>query len=250
MHRAEGTYPQSVIALSEEELYVILNLLKAPMIAGINLSSFQDGSNGHPSEHTTGALSAATRSLIARGYLMPLQGQSEQPLIFGSSQEVRKQSWNRATLPDEVQVPVVVSAFAAKSLLLTWHTASGRDLLYVHERDGLFVIIAGMLAGVFTFNSLTDWEAVWQTIANKFPLEERQSPQPPLPTIKLRHETLMNLQQYTSQPEEEQRAFYTRLTQAGIPSSAAQALLEAFKEVLVVATFQMLDKKEANDKQP
>lgn len=250
MHRAEETYPKSVIGLSEEELYVILKLLQAPTIAGVNLSRFQEGSNGHPSEHVTGAISAATKALIARGYLMPLQDKSEQPLIFGPSQEERRQPWHRATLPDEVQVPVVVSAFAAKSLLLTWHTESGRDLLYVHERDGLFVIIASMLVGVFTFTSLTDWEAVWQMIANKFPLQERELLQPPLPTIKLRHETLMSLQEYSSRPEEEQHEFYTRLTQAGLSTSAAQAILEAFKQVLLVATFQMLEKKKANDKEP
>lgn len=250
MHSAEKTYPQAVIGLSEEELYVILKLLQAPMIAGVNLSRFQEDSNGHPSEHVAGAISAATKALIARGYLMPLQDESEKPLIFGSSQEERRQPWHRATMPDEVQVPVVVSAFAAKSLLLTWHTASGRDLLYVHERDGLFVIIASILTGVFTFTSLTDWEAVWQTIANKFPLQERELLQPPLPTIKLRHETLMSLQAYSSQQEKEQHEFYTRLIQAGLSTSAAQAILEAFKEVLLVATFQMLEKKKANDKQP
>jgi len=198
----------------------------------------------------TGAISAATKGLIARGYLMPLQDESEKPLIFGPSQEERRQPWHRATMPDEVQVPVAVSAFADKSLLLTWHTASGRDLLYVHERDGLFVIIASMLVGIFTFTSLTDWEAVWQTIANKFPLQEQEQLQPPLPTIKLRHETLMSLQEYSSRQEEEQHEFYTRLIQAGLSTSTAQAILEIFKQVLLVATFQMLEKNKANDKQP
>jgi hypothetical protein len=250
MHRAKETYPQSVMGLSEEELYVILKLLQAPMIAGVDLSRFQEGSNGHQSEHVTGAISAATKALIARGYLMPLHDKSEQPLIFGSSQEERRQPWHRASIPDEVQIPVAVSAFAARSLLLTWHTASGRDLLYVHERDGLFVIIASILVGVFTFTSLTDWEAVWQTIANKFPLEERELLQPPLPTIKLRHKTLMDLQEYSSRPEEEQREFYARLIQAGLSSSAAQAMIETLEHVLLVATFQMLEKKKADDGQP
>lgn len=242
------TRPQLVISLSKEELFVILKLLHAPTIAGIDLSIFQD-SQEHQSENVTPILNTALKALVARGYLLPLEKGSEQPLLLASSQEMRSQPWNRASLSPTVQALVSVCAFAIRSLLLSWHTKSGRDLLYVHERDGLFVIVTSLLPEVYTFTALTSWEAAWQFIAHKLSIQERTQPEPSLPRIRLRRETLMSLQKLASQPEEELQTLYTWLTQAGLPSSAAQTILETLKQVQVVAGFQVFTRGQKADDQ-
>lgn len=242
------TRPQLVISLSEEELFVILKLLQAPLIAGVDLSRFSDDTDEHRPESMAEELGTAIRALVARGYLLPFQGHSDQPLVLAPSQELRNQPWTRAGMYNEVRDLISTCAFATRSLLLNWHTRSGKDLLYVHERNGLFVIITSLLPAVYTFTALTSWEDAWQFIAHKLSIQERTLLGPSLPSIKLRHETLMNLQKLASQPEEELQTLYTWLTQAGLPSSAAQTVLETLKQVQIVAGFQVFTgEQEVND---
>src|SRR5579884_1360667 len=177
------TYPQLVISLSEEELFVVLKLLQAPMIMGIDLSRLQNSPDGPGSENVTDVFSTALKGLVARGYLVPLQENSEQPLPLAPSQELRGKPWKRISLSQIVRLLVSTSAFAARSLLLSWHTINGKDLLYVHERDGLFVVTTSPLPGVYTFTALDCWEAAWQLITSKLALQERTLPEPSLPSI-------------------------------------------------------------------
>jgi hypothetical protein len=237
--RQTETYARLVISLSEEELFVTLKLLQAPTPVGIDLSRLQNSSNGYSSEHVTDVLSATFRGLVARGYLVPLQENSKQPLPLAPSQELRRQPWTYISLSQIARLLVSTSAFATRSLLLSWHTANGKDLLYIHEHDGSFVITMSPLPGVYTFIALNCWEAVWQFLTGKLAIQECTLPELSLPSIKLRRETLQHLQEYVAQPEEEQRELYTRLTQAGLPSFAVQAMLEMLQQVQVVAGFQM-----------
>jgi hypothetical protein len=238
MQRSE-TQPQLVMSLSEEELFVALKLLQAPMIAGIDLSKFHHGPNERSTENVLAALGAAFKALVARGYLIPLDERSEHPLIFAPSEELRNQPWTHVSLRQEVQALVGTSASAARSLLLSWHTTRGNDLLYVHERDGLFVVNTSPLAGVYTFTALASWEETWQIIASKLTIQEQMQPEPPLPTIKLRPETLTSLREKSSSPDD-LHELYTRLTQAGVSHPTAQVLLEALNQVLLVANVQMM----------
>ncbi len=253
--RQTETYPQLVISLSEEELFVILKLLQAPMIAGMDLSRLQNSSDEPGSENVTDVLSTALKGLVARGYLVPLQEKGEQPLSLAPSQELRGKPWKRISLSQIVRLLVSASAFATRSLLLSWHTINGEDLLYVHERDGLFVATASPLPGVYTFTALDCWEAVWQLITSKLALQERLLPEPSLPSIKLCRKTLKHLQEHAAQPEEEQRELYTHLTQAGFPSFAAQAIVETLQQVQIAVNIQMLAREQeasdqANGKRP
>ena len=253
--RQTETYPRLVISLSEEELFVILKLLQAPMIAGMDLSRRQNSSDEPGSENVTDVLSIVLKGLVARGSLVPLQENGELPLSLAPSQELRGKPWKRISLSQIVRLLVSASAFATRSLLLSWHTINGEDLLYVHERDGLFVVTTSPLPGVYTFTALDGWEAVWQLITSKLALQEQTLPKPSLPSITLPRETVKHLQEHAAQPEEEQRELYTCLTQAGLPSSAAQTMLETLQQVQIAANIQMCTSEQeansqANGKQP
>jgi hypothetical protein len=57
------------VALSREELYAILRLIKAPSLPGFDTSWARMGADGEPTTETREALRMGTDALIARGYL-------------------------------------------------------------------------------------------------------------------------------------------------------------------------------------
>lgn len=235
-----ATQSQIPVTLSREELVVILKLLKAREIAGINFSDLQSGSDRQLSEEALNLVNTAVKALVARGYLTPLQAESDKPLKFASPQEVQRQKWTRFSVQPEVLALVGACAFPAKSLLLTWRKAGGTDILYVHERAGLVVVNTSSLPDIYTFTALEDWKAALDLIMDTLAIKEQQASIQLLPEAWLRLEVLANIRNELDENETYQLLY--QLTEGGLPISTAQVFLETIRQTRVVAGITMIHK--------
>jgi hypothetical protein len=176
--------------LSREEVFVILHLLKASELPGVDLSGLRAGPDGEEPEGLAYSLDAAIKSLVARGYLIPLRSWSDEPLACAPPTEASQQRWARVSIQPEVMALMGVCAFPAKSLRLRWRKASGEDMLYIHEREGLVVVNTSSLPEIYTFTALENWEAALSVIENILEIAEQHASEPPLPMARLDAETL------------------------------------------------------------
>lgn len=125
------TLQRIAIALSREELFVVMRLLKASSLPGFDLSWLQTNEDGSLADETQKLLEVATNGLIARGYLAikPAEKLTQPPTPLLN-----------VSLPPQVISLVGACAFAEYNVLLSQRVSPGPHLTYLHEYQGLGVV--------------------------------------------------------------------------------------------------------------
>lgn len=164
---------------------MLLRLLKADAIPGIDLSELQIPPDGQKAGAIASALDAASKSLVARGFVTPLQPDNNEPLTSASPHEIMQQRWTRVSIRSEVMALVGTCMLSARSLLLQWRKADGEDRLSIHEREGLVVVITNPLPQMYTFTALENWQVALGVIENALEIAQQYTSVPPLPVAHL-----------------------------------------------------------------
>ncbi len=160
------TAQRLAIALSREELYVILRLLKAGSLPGFDLSWLQKNEDGTLADETQRMLEVATNGLIARGYLAIKSAeaatQPPTPLL-------------NVTLPPLVISLVGACAFAEWSVLLSLRISQGPHLTYLHEYQGLGVVHTMPQQDVHLFELVDGRNGLVAVMHEALSLEQQQA---------------------------------------------------------------------------
>lgn len=229
-----GKFSHLTFSLSREELFVLLRLLKAEGIPGVDFSDLRTDPHGQRPEPVTSMLNSAVRALVAREYIIPLQTDTKELLTLASSPEVWRQRWTVVKVRPEVLAVVAACAFPAKSLQLVWRKTAGPGMLYVHKRQDLFIMSTNPLPTVYTFTAHADWKTVLQMIEDTLEIGQQQSASSSPPAT-MRAEALADVRDELHYPEAGNLLFW--LTQGGLPTSTASTFLEALMQAKVVAGF-------------
>ncbi len=114
------------IALSREEVFIVMRLLKAKDIPGFDLSWLNIRDDGTAPDEVMSSLESATNALIARGYLTPDAAAPE--------------GVTKMDMPSPVIALVGACAFGVDSILLSLHKPDGPKVIYLHELRELGVV--------------------------------------------------------------------------------------------------------------
>lgn len=208
---ATESAPQGIkIALSHEELYLILRLLRAERIPGYDLTWVQTRPDGTIPEESERALEVATAALMARGYLVPGPAPAEGEKI-------------RVDVPSPVLALVGACAFGEYSMLLSLHRAQARSDVYLHELRGLGVAHTFPLPAVHQFESLAGRAGVLALIDRALGLDEQ--PGVPLDDGRAAAPVVEQARDYALAGECGLAAQI--LIASGVPSPTARALADA-----------------------
>lgn len=154
------------IALSREELYVVMRLLKAGSLPGFDLSWLQTNEDGSLADETQKKLEVATNALIARGYLAikaaEAATQPPTPLL-------------NVSLPPQVISLVGACAFAEYSVLLSLRVSPGPQLTYLHEYQGLGVVHTMPQQDVHLFELVDGRDGLLAVIHEALSLKQQQA---------------------------------------------------------------------------
>jgi len=234
MHNVE-TSPVTTLRLSRTELFVFIRLLKATGIAGIDFTWFLTPPAGLPRETLIRTVDEAVKSLVARGYLVPLPEGANGPLPFTSyiDQEASQQNWKKVGIPEELMTLLNTCAFPAQSLALTWRTSRGAELLWLHTRDEVIVAITSPLPDIYQFMVLPAWDTAQLIILEALGLKEQQAPRQALPVGKLQANVLPQTHEALENNDPAQAL--SLLTSAGLPEPTALAFLEAIGACTTIA---------------
>ncbi|HZO74169.1 MAG TPA: hypothetical protein VFB60_18345 [Ktedonobacteraceae bacterium] len=226
MHNVEIS-PVPTLRLSRTELYVLIRLLKASGIAGIDFTWFQIPPVDLPRETLVRTVDEAVKSLVARGYLVPLPEGSNGPLSFTSymDQESGQQNWKKVGIPEELATLLSTCTFPAQSLALTWRTSRGAELLWLHTLDEVIVAVTSPLPDIYQFMVLPSWDTAQLIILEALGIKEQQAPRQPLPIGRLQANVLP-LARKALEINDPAQAL-SQLTGAGLPEPTALAFLEA-----------------------
>lgn len=210
MSHIEGA-PQGVkIALSREELYLMMRVLKAEYIPGYDLAWVQARPDGTLPEESERALEAATAALMARGYLVPGPAPAEGEKI-------------RVDIPSPVLALVGACAFGDYSILLSLHGKRGRNMIYLHEFHSLGVAHTLPLVDVHLFEALAGRVGVLALIDRTLGLDE----QPGVPLDDGRAEASVTEKARDYALAGDCVTATQTLIAAGVPSPTARALADA-----------------------
>jgi hypothetical protein len=132
------------LALSREELYVVMRFLKATYIPGFDLAWLKAAPDGSIPEDVQRALEVATNALIARGYLSLNEAEEAKPM--------------EVTLPSPVIALVGACIFGELSVLLSLYKPEEQGIMYLHKLHQLGVVHTVPLPGVHQFEAV-DGEA-------------------------------------------------------------------------------------------
>lgn len=138
-------------ALTREELYVVLRLIKAQWLPGFDESWLRLNSDGQPTAESQSALVAATDALVARGFVT-LQRTQEQAM---STDQVRLH------MPSPVVALVGACAFANYTFLL--EVRSGHSYphqFYFHQLRNVAVAHTTLSSTIHQFEALNGREGV------------------------------------------------------------------------------------------
>lgn len=203
--------PQGVkIALSREELYLMMRLLRAERIPGYDLTWVQAWPDGTLPEESERALEVATAALMARGYLVPGPAPAQGEKI-------------RVDVPSPVLALVGACAFGEYSILLSLHRAQARSDVYLHELRGLGVAHTFPLPGVHQFQSLGGRDSVLTLIDRVLGLAEQ--PVVPLDDGRAAASALEQARDYALAGDCELAT--QTLVSVGVPALTARVLADA-----------------------
>lgn len=227
--------PTTTVRLSRAELYVLTRLLKATGIAGIDFTWFQTPPSDLPRETLVRTVDEAVKSLVARGYLVPLPAGPDVPQSFTSymDQEASQQNWKKVGIPEDLAALLNTCAFPAQSLALTWRTSRGAELLWLHTLDEVIVAVTSPLPDIYQFTALPAWDSAQLIILKVLGLKEQQAPRQPLPVGTLQADVLPQAREALEKNDPSQAL--SQLTGAGLPESTALAFLEAIGACTTIA---------------
>lgn len=128
------------IALSREELFIVMRLLKAKVMPGFDLSWLKITDDGTAPDDVMSSLEAAANALIARGYLTP-----DTSAIA---------SVTKMDIPSPIIALVGACIFGIDSILLSLHKPDGTKLIYLHELRELGVVHTMPLPDIHQFEAV------------------------------------------------------------------------------------------------
>ena len=145
------------IALSREELYVVMRLLKATSIPGFDLGWLNTMPGGSMPDEMRRALEVAANALVARGYLTPLhRATGTAPLTLG--------------MPALVISLVGACTFGIDSISLNLRVYGRHRLIYLHELRRLGVVHTMPLPDVHQFEAVNGRAGILKVIDNALDL--------------------------------------------------------------------------------
>lgn len=218
--------PITHLRLSQAELFVLVRLLKATGIPGMDFTEFHTLADPPP-EMLTQTLDTAVKALVARGYLVPLPGAgaSQQPTPAYLDPAADQPGWKKVGIPGGVVTLLGICAFPERSLSLTWRTARGVNLLWLHERERPPVAVTSPLPDIYQFTALPDWPAAQHIIGEVLGLKEQQVPRWPLDAGNIRLDMLSHV--YKALKQNDAAGALLLLTEGGLPEPTAQSFLDA-----------------------
>jgi hypothetical protein len=223
------------LKLSRAELYVLVRLLKATSIPGIDLTWFQTPPADLSPEVLARTVDAAVKALVARDYLVPLQAESTLPQAFTTRTDLAssQQDWKKVGIPEAIVTLLEACTFARQSLSLTWQTSGNVKLLWLHAREQCVIAVTSPLPEIYQFTALPDWDASVNIILDVLGLKEQQAPLHSLPAGKLQTDALAEAREAIEKDDPARGLF--RLTSGGLPESTAQSFLEAINSCTAIA---------------
>ena len=156
------------VALSMEEVYVLLRLLRATSMPGLDLTPFELDARGIPSEPARRALAAATNGLIARGVVKP-----DFPARTGADEGGEEAVPRKLEVPADVIALLGACAFGAYTLRLVTVTPERAMDVYLHELKRVGVAHTIPVAGIHLFNGLRGREGVLHAVRALLGLREQ-----------------------------------------------------------------------------
>jgi hypothetical protein len=174
---APGSAPNTAdtpvsVALSMEEVYILLRLLHARSIPGLDLTPFELDARGIPSEPARRALAAATNGLIARGVLEPEFPARTDASKGGTSEEAAPR---KLEAPAEVIALLGACAFGSYTLRIVTLSRAREVNVYLHELQRVGVAHTIPVAGIHLFTGLRGREGVLHEVRALLGLREQSA---------------------------------------------------------------------------
>lgn len=215
---ARKSVQRIVMALSREELYVVMRLLKAKQIPGFDLTWLNMAPNGSAAEDVQMVLEAAANGLIARGYLSP----ASMPTGVGPV---------HVSMPSSVIALVGTAAFSDYTIFLSLrHTPTGPLRVYLHGFQKLAVLHSMSMTSIHLFEPLDGRDGVLKAVNELFHLRSQTSLS--LPEGEVSASAMESAQEAAIAGNV---ALATQLLlEGGLPPQTAQALAHAIHEALVI----------------
>lgn len=231
MPSAESVSRGVKIALSREELYLIMRLLKAKHLPGYDLAWLQARKDDTLPKEVNRALEAATTALMARGYLVPGSRPAEGEKI-------------QVNVPSPVLALVGACAFGEYSIFLMLHGEQARKQIYLHEYRGLGVAHTLPLVDVHLFEALAGRAGVLALIERTLGLHEQRKA--PLPEGKAAA-SAVEIARDQALAGERTQANET-LTEAGVPPRTAGALVDAIQVATALGSITIARRPESQER--
>jgi hypothetical protein len=200
------------IALSREEVYLIMRLWEAEAIPGYDLAWVQKTPAGALPEKVEGAIEAATTALIARGYLVPGPKPAEGEKL-------------KLDVLEPVLALVGACAFGDYSILLILHGEQARKQIYLHEWRNLGVAHTLPYVNVHLFEALKGRAEVLALVDRTLGLHNQQKV--PVPEGKA-SAAIVEAARDLALAGEPIRAIEI-LVEGGLPLPTAEALVNAIQ---------------------
>lgn len=215
---ARRSAQRRVMALSREELYVVMRLLKAKRIPGFDLSWLNLAPDGSVAEDVQPVLEAAANGLVARGYLSP----SSMPTGVGPV---------HISMPSPVIALVGTAAFSDYTIFLSLrHTPAGPLIVYLHGFQEFAVLHSMSISAIHLFEPLDGLEDILKLVNELFHLRSQTSLS--LPEGEVFASAVESAREAATAGNVELAS--QLLFEGGLPSQTAQALALAIHEALVI----------------
>lgn len=159
---------QISVALSREELFVLMRLLGARAIPGFDTSWLKLGPDGQPAPAMLPALEAAANGLLARGLLTASEPGADQSGL---------------AMPSPLIALIGTSYLSETNVLLSLRAPQGVRQAYLHEFRDLGVVHMSPLPGLHQFSALDGRRGILGAIDNVLTLHTQAAPQVPPGTI-------------------------------------------------------------------
>lgn len=205
------------LALSREELYVIMRLLNASELPGFDLSWLTIAPVGTVTNDTRRVLEAATNALIARGYLAPGGLEITPPV--------------KVVLPAPVISLVGTCAFGRRWIILSASKSAGPVEVHIHQLKALTVARTEPLPGIHRFEVISGQDALLRLVNDALSLQAQTAPVPGIPNGRVRAEAVARAPLVENGKAEEAAAL---LIHGGLPAHTARALAQAMKDAVSI----------------
>jgi hypothetical protein len=155
---------QISVALSREELFVLMRLLGARAIPGFDTGWLNIGPDGQPASAMLPALEAAANGLLARGLLTASEPGADQSGL---------------AMPSPLIALVGTSYLSEMNVLLSLRVGESVRQAYLHEFRDLGVAHTTPLPGLHQFSALDGRRGIMGAIENVLTLHTQTAPQVP-----------------------------------------------------------------------